>query len=138
MKKRIRFTLLSLLFLFSCKKNTSNEALIGDWIWTIQYANNPGYNTTPQSTGIQEYIYFGADKTYSLKQNDVIVNSGTYKMATATSSAGKGVSSILYTNSRVVDSAAYYMITDKDSLIISHDLIGTVGSGVRYYGRKNE
>jgi hypothetical protein len=124
------------LIFSSCKKET-NTTIVGNWVWIIQYADNPAYNSTPQSTGIQEIISFGTDGTYSLTQNNIVMNSGTYKTSSATSIRGDKISSALYSNNRVTDSVAYYVIqNNNDSLIFSYDLIGTVGSGSRHYGKQ--
>jgi hypothetical protein len=133
--------LLLLLFLclsyFSCKKDSSEANLSGEWIWTLQSAGNPAYNSTPQSTGINEILSFDNNGNYSVSQNGVITNSGTYKTSTAKNTSGETVLSIKYTNARVTDSVDYYMLTNtNDSLIFSYDLIGAVGSGSRHYGRK--
>jgi hypothetical protein len=139
MRKLILPLFLLSVALFSCKKNdTPQQTIAGQWLWTIQYANNPAYNSTPQSTGINETIAFGTNGTFSLTRNNVIVNTGTYKTSTALSSSGEVIPTVLYTNSRVTDSVAYYkLVNNSDSLIFSHDFIGTVGSGARYYGRQN-
>jgi hypothetical protein len=128
-----------LILFVSCKKDEApQQTLVGQWIWTIQYANNPAYNSTPQSTGINEKITFNIDGTFSLAQNNIVVNSGTYKTSTASSTHGEVIPSVLYTNSKVTDSVAYYKLANNsDSLIFSHDFIGTFGSGARYYGRQN-
>ena len=111
----------------ACTKSSGQSKLTGQWIWTIQYADNPAYNSTPQSTGIQETLLFESNGNYSLTQNGVVVNSGTYKTSTAKNNRGQTVSSVLYTNARVTDSVAYYQLTsNNDSFIyLSNDLIGT-------------
>jgi hypothetical protein len=136
----LRMCVISALLLLldsSCTKSAGQQNVKGEWVWTIQYADNPAYNSSPQSTGIQETLSFSNNGTYSLTQNGVIVNSGTYKTSTAKNTRGETVSSVLYTNTRVEDSVAYYQLTNNnDSLIFSHDLIGTYGSGSRHYRRK--
>jgi len=122
---------------FSCNKKSLESNVVGQWIWTIQYANNPAYNYTPQSTGISEKLSFNSNGSYSTTKNGVIVNSGTYKLSTAKSTRGEDVASIKCTNERVRDSVAYYMLAyNNDSLFFTPDLIGTVGSGSRHYGRQ--
>ncbi|MBC7422427.1 MAG: hypothetical protein H7334_03125 [Ferruginibacter sp.] len=127
-----------LISLSSCKKEeVANKQILGLWNWTIQYTGNPAYSYTPQSTGIKESILFTTDGTYLIKQNSVVVNSGTYKTITANSTRGEKVMGITYSNNRVTDSAAYYYITNSnDSLIFSPDLIGSVGAGARCYKRQ--
>jgi hypothetical protein len=118
-------------------KSSGQQNITGEWVWTIQYADNPAYSSTPQSTGIHETLSFASNSNYSLIQNGLVVNSGTYKTSTAKNNQGKTISSVLYTNTRIKDSVAYYQLThNNDSLIFSHDLIGTLGSGSRHYGRK--
>jgi len=136
---KIPLFVLSVL-LISCKKETLTavSAIEGQWQWAIQYANNPAYNATPQSTGINETISFLANGTYSVAQNNVVINSGTYKTSATMSTRGELIPTILYSNNRVIDSAGYYKIeNNSDSLIFCHDFIGTVGSGARHYGRKH-
>ncbi len=99
--------------------------------------DNPYYSSTPQSTGINEILTFTSTGTYKIAQNGTVVNNGTYKTITAKSAAGQTVMGISYTNSRVSDSTEYYYLANSnDSLFFAHDLIGTVGSGSRHYGRK--
>jgi hypothetical protein len=122
---------------FSCKKESTPAKLTGQWIWTIQYANNPAYNSTPQSTGIQEILSFSDNNDYALTQNGIVTNAGTYHLSAARSTSGQTVSSVYYTNARVTDSVAYYTLTNNnDSLFFTYDLIGTIGSGSRHYGKK--
>lgn len=137
----MRKLLLSLIFLsllyFSCKKDLSQNNLAGQWIWTIQYTNNPAYDSTPQSTGIQEILSFNNNGNYSITQNGVVANSGTYKTSTTKNTSGQNVATIQYTNTRITDSVAYYMLANNnDSLFFTYDLIGTFGSGSRHYGRQ--
>jgi hypothetical protein len=135
--KQYKILLIGVLILFvSCKKDSTQTAsLAGNWNWTIQYANNPAYNSTPQSTGIIESFTFNTNGTYALTQNSVVVNTGTYRMTTATGTNGASVTGVLFTNSRVTDSVSYYSL-NTDSLFFSYDLIGTAGSGSRHYGRQ--
>ena len=121
----------------SCKNNVAQKKIVGEWIWTIQYSDNPAYNSTPQSTGVRETLSFNRNGDYALTQNGIVTNTGTYRLSTAKSINGQNVSSIYYSNSRLTDSVAYYLLqNNNDSLIFSHDLIGTVGSGSRHYGRQ--
>ena len=135
--KQLTAILLCVLALFSsCKKDNPSAALVGQWAWTIEYTNDPGFNSTPQSSGIAETFAFNSNGSYSLTRNSVVVNSGTYRTSTTNSTSGAPIATVLFTNSRVTDSAAYYTITNNsDSLIFSHDLKGTAGSGSRHYGR---
>jgi hypothetical protein len=127
--------ILGILFLFSCSKDHPKPAITGQWAWTIQYYDYPTFET-PQSTGINETLSFNEDGTYSVLQNNSIVNSGTYTTGTASNPNGTSVFSISYSNSRVTDSSTYYELqNNNDSLFFSYDLIGTVGSGSRHYGR---
>lgn len=135
--------LLSFLFIvvcficYSCKKDSSQSSLTGQWIWVIQYSNNPAYDSTPQSTGIQEILMFDNKGIYSLSQNGIVTNTGTYKTTSVEAMSGQKVSAVHYTNTRISDSIAYYSLTGKsDTLIFSNDLIGTIGSGARYYSRQ--
>ena len=137
MRRFLLFITFLSVICFSCKKDSSQNNLVGQWVWTIQYADNPAYNSTPQSTGIQEILIFNNDDSYSVAQNGVIVNTGTYKLSTAKNTNGQNVSSIKYTNIRVTDSVAYYGLSNNnDSLFFTYDLIGTYGSGSRHYGRR--
>ena len=134
MKIFIALLVCGILISTSCKKDTVQKTIVGQWTWTIQYANNPANNSTPQSSGNNEIFLFNANGSYSLTQNNIAVNTGTYKISSATSTNGLKVSSALFTNQRVTDSVAYYSLNN-DSLFFSYDLIGTVGSGSRHYGR---
>jgi len=137
MRHLLLLTAFLLVICFSCKKESSQSNVAGQWHWTIQYADNPAYNSTPQTTGIQELLFLNNDNSYSLMQNGVITNSGTYKLLTAKNTSGQNVSGIQYTNARVTDSVSYYTLANNnDSLFFTFDLIGTVGSGSRHYGRQ--
>jgi hypothetical protein len=133
---------LSILFLFglplftSCKKDNTESTIFGQWNWTIQRENNPAYNSTPQSTGVTEVFIFNTNGTYSLTQNNMTLNSGTYKISSATNMMdGSMVTSILFTNQRVTDSVAYYSLNN-DNLFFSLGLIGLIGGSERHYSRK--
>ena len=131
------FAFLICLLFFSCKKNSTQNPLIGQWVWTLEMPDNPYYFTTPQSTGVNEILTFTSTGDYNIADNGTVVNFGTYKTITAKSTAGQNVLGITYTNSRVSDSTDYYYLANgNDSLFFVHDLIGTVGSGSRHYGRK--
>jgi hypothetical protein len=124
-------------FFCSCKKDDTTKQIMGNWVWTIQYAGNPTYNTTPFNTGISEILSFNSDGSFKLTQNGLMVNSGKYRTGTARSSNGNTVSAVLYTDPTTIDSVAYFFLANNnDSLIFSYDLIGSVGSGARDYGRQ--
>lgn len=111
--------------------------LTGQWVWTIQYTDNPAYNQTPQNTGIWETLSFDDRGTYSVTENDAVINTGTYRISDTKSMSGKNIPGVFYTNSRVSDSVSYYsLVGNNDTLFFSNDLIGTVGSGARYYVRQ--
>ncbi len=135
-------SLASVLFCSSCNKDSAAKdslapSVTGQWAWTIECTDNPAYNSTPQSKGIAELLSFTETGSYSVTQNGIVTNSGTYRTSTAKSTSGESVPSILYTNSRVSDSAAYYTVTEGgDTLVFSNDFIGTVGSAARYYSRQ--
>jgi hypothetical protein len=120
---------------FSCTKPQPyyQEKIVGEWKWKIQYANNPNYNSTPQSTGINEQIIFSNFNTYQLIQNNNLINSGAYKIGKTKNPAGINISTVYFSNSRVQDSIAYFDIPNDTTLFFSNDLFGTVGSGARYY-----
>jgi len=124
----------AVFFCSSCSKSKIAADIAGECTWIIQYTNNPSYTSTPQSSGIAEIMWLNTNSTYSVKQNGNEVNTGTYKVTKKKSSYGGKVPGILFTNSRVTDSAAYFTL-DNDSLFFSNDLIGTIGSGSRHYGR---
>jgi hypothetical protein len=137
MQKFILSVLIS-LSLFSCKKSETTQAdpIAGQWKWVIQRENNPAYFSTPATTGIQETLEFNTNGTYTVTQNSVTVNSGTYKTVIATSTNGSPVSGVLYSNTRVTDSVVYYVVrNNNDSLMFCHDLIGTLGASSRIYGK---
>jgi hypothetical protein len=137
--QKLTLSALILLSFFSCKKTDPavTATVVGQWSWVIQRENNPAYFSTPLTTGINETMEFNINGNYAVTQNTVIVNSGTYKLTTGTSTSGSPVSGVLFSNARVTDSAAYYVIrNNNDSLMFCHDLIGTVGSSSRFYGRK--
>ena len=126
------------LLIFSCKKEKSVQPpIVGQWIWTIDYSNNPLYNSTPQTTGINETLEVTGNGTFSLIQNTTIINSGTYKLSSFENISGDIISTILYSNSRVTDSIGYYKLNNtNDSLFFSFDLAGSLGSVQRHYGRR--
>ncbi len=137
MRQLLLLTFLTMLY-FSCKKeSTPKNNVTGQWIWTINYAGNPAYNSTPQSTGVNEILTFNSNGNYAITQNGITANAGTYHLSNAKSLSGQNVPGIYYTNSRVTDSVAYYTLQyNNDSLFFTYDLIGTVGSGARHYGRQ--
>lgn len=137
MKTIFLFSVVFSLLLYPCKKTSTQQNILGTWVQAATYADNPAYNSTPLSTGINETLTLSNNGTYSISQNGTITNSGTYKLTTVKGSNGQNVSSVSYSNNRVTDSVNYYTLTNNnDSLIFSHNLIGTVGSGSKHYGRQ--
>ena len=137
MKLIVVVFMFGLTLITSCSKEKAQNKIVGRWNWTIQYADNPAYNSTPESTGIHETLIFNSNGTYDLAQDGISKNTGIYHLSSATSTNGQKVSSIYYSNVRVTDSVAYYKLqNNNDSLFFNHDLIGTVGSGSRHYGRQ--
>ncbi len=133
--RTVAFYFIAVILFISCKKNAADAGITGNWQWTIQYANNPAYNSTPQSTGIQETLSFSSNGKYSVTQNGMITQAGNYKTTVSNTVAGK-VSTVLYSNTRVRDSVAYYTFNNNgNNLVFSNDLSGTIGSGARYYNR---
>lgn len=136
MKKNLILFACGIILCASCKKNvTSPKTLIGEWNWTIEKYNNQKYNKTPQNTGIQENLWFNTNGTYSLTQNNVVVNEGTYTTSIVTGNQGNLVTDVLFTNTRVKDSIASYLLIT-DSLYFSPNLMGSVGASTRHYGRQ--
>lgn len=130
-------TCLLSLFAGSCEKQIIKSNIVGTWEWTVQYAGNPAYNSSPQSTGIQETLFFDHNGRYSLSQNGNMIDSGSYRTNVSVNSSGEWISGVLYTNRRIADSVSYFALTNNnDSLFFEYDLIGTVGSGSRHYGRQ--
>jgi hypothetical protein len=138
---------LTILSICSCKKSSpETQNILGNWDWTATFTNNPAYSATPQSTGLNENIYFAINNTYSenrrrfngtIAQDFHVINAGTYRLSSAINTNGATVLSIFYSNSRVTDSVEYYVLENKNNLILSKDLIGTVGSGSKHYSRIN-
>jgi len=124
-------------FAGACGKQSIKSNIVGSWEWTAQYTDNPAYDSSPQSTGIQETLSFDHSGRYYRSQNGNVIDSGTYRTNVSVSTRGKWISGVLYTNNRITDSVSYFVLTNNnDSLFFEYDLIGTVGSGSRHYGRK--
>jgi hypothetical protein len=132
---------LTILFLaitvfMSCKKsNISPPILAGNWNWISTYndgAPGPLNPLTPINSGIIQSLTF-TNTSWILKQNNIIVSSGTYTTSIAKNLSGENINRIGYykTNSPT-DSITYYSIT-RDTLIFSYDFSGSVGSGVSAY-----
>ncbi|MBR2647590.1 MAG: hypothetical protein IKD55_02035 [Sediminibacterium sp.] len=133
MKKMSLYIFLSIIC--ACKKDSSQQPIVGEWVWYLNRTNNPYYNTTPQSTGITEILKIQANGEYNVLINNQIENTGTYKLTYEVANNGSIVNKILYTNQRIIDSVEYYVIQN-DTLRFSWGLIGSVGSRSRFYKRK--
>lgn len=126
-----------MLVTLSCKKEASTKTIAGTWVWTAQFTNNAAYDSSAESTGIVELLSFTPNGNYSVTKNGALVNAGTYKTAMVKSISGQNISELLFSNTRVTDSSVCYALENNGStLFFSNDLIGTFGSGARYYDRK--
>jgi|SRR5580704_11754972 hypothetical protein len=136
MKKKLTILFLAITVFMSCKKsNISPPILAGNWNWISTYndgAPGPLNPLTPINSGIIQSLTF-TNTSWILKQNNIIVSSGTYTTSIAKNLSGENINRIGYykTNSPT-DSITYYSIT-RDTLIFSYDFSGSVGSGVSAY-----
>ena len=136
MKKKLTILFLAITVFMSCKKsNISPPLLVGNWNWISTYndgAPGPLNPLTPINSGIIQSLTF-TNTSWILKQNNIIVSSGTYTTSIAKNLSGENINRIGYykTNSPT-DSITYYSIT-RDTLIFSYDFSGSVGSGVSAY-----
>jgi len=136
MKKKLTILFLAITVFISCKKsNISPPLLVGNWNWISTYndgAPGPLNPLTPINSGVIQSLTF-TNTSWVLKQNNIIVSSGTYTTSIAKNLSGESINRIGYykTNSPT-DSITYYSIT-RDTLIFSYDFSGSVGSGVSAY-----
>ena len=136
MKKKLTIFFLVITLFISCKKsNISPPVLVGNWNWISTYndgAPGPLNPLTPINSGMTQSLTF-TNTGWVLKNNNLIVSSGTYTTSIAQNLVGKNINRIGYykTNSPT-DSITYYSITG-DTLIFSYDFSGTAGSGASAY-----
>jgi hypothetical protein len=136
MKKKLTILFLAITVFISCKKsNISPPLLVGNWNWISTYndgAPGPLNPLTPINSGVIQSLTF-TNTSWVLKQNNIIVSSGTYTTSIAKNLSGESINRIGYykTNSPT-DSITYYSIT-RDTLIFSYDFSGSVGSSVSAY-----
>jgi hypothetical protein len=85
--KKMPLIFLLLFSVLCCKKNNLDDYdkepldIKGKWLWEVTYQYNPGGTaipSTPQSTGIEEIITYYANKTWSKRQNNIVVDTGGY------------------------------------------------------------
>src|SRR5215210_3134188 len=140
-EKTMRYALITIFILsltfIACKKDqTENSSLIGTWRWVKQYSGGgPVYDQTPQSTGINEKVFYNSNKTWSLEQNGTKIKSGTFTTSIITNTRNEKINKITYhINGR--DSIDYFEIIQNNTLRFSNDLTGSVGSGSRFYERE--
>ncbi|HEV7783297.1 MAG TPA: hypothetical protein VGO58_18605 [Chitinophagaceae bacterium] len=136
----MKFLTAALLTIIVCavsctKEKQSDENIIGQWKWEAQYLGSPVNTQTPQNTGIQETLVFGANNHWSLIQNGTEIKSGDFMTSVVTGRDNQKVKSLRYSSATNTDSTVYYTITG-NALQFSNDLIGTVGSGARVYSKQ--
>ena len=97
------------MFLFgSCKKTTTTaivapKEVVGKWKWDYTYLRATPMNPiTPQTTGIDEIIIYYSNRTWSKRQNNILVDSGTY-------SIGHSNRSLPFIGTLIFDSIQYYL-----------------------------
>ena len=85
-----------------------------------------------------KHLFVNSNGTYDLAQDAISIQKEHITSVEAQRvQVDKRFRVIYYSNVRVTDSVAYYKLQhNNDSLFFSHDLIGTVGSGSRHYGRQ--
>lgn len=108
---KFRFILfLSLLTGLCCEKRldidwvTDPKEIAGKWRWehTALYDIAAPINPlTPQNTGIEEVIIYNVDRTWSKRQNNILVDTGTYSIG----HANRRISSFAVL---LIDSIQYY------------------------------
>jgi len=109
----MKFVFILSLFLLSglsCKKDSglysviSPKEVAGKWKWeytAVYNATAPVSYLNPQNTGIEEIITFNMERTWSKRQNNILVDTGTYTIG----HANRTISSIAV---RLIDSIQYY------------------------------
>lgn len=83
--KNIFLAIAAFLFIFSCRsaeeEMLDNANYVGTWNWMATTGGVANVNETPASTGKTRSITLTADYKYTIKENDAVVNEGTYSLS---------------------------------------------------------
>lgn len=83
--KNLLLLITAFLFIFSCRsaeeEMLDNSNYVGTWNWIKTTGGLEDVNLDPVSTGKTESITFTADNNYIIKENDKVVNEGTYSLS---------------------------------------------------------
>lgn len=121
----------------SKSKNSSDTRLVGIWEWTSEqpaiYASSI---STPQSTGIQEWLLFRSGSKYEIIRNGATVQEGSYTVSASRNYYNMKVREIRFNGrSTGADSSTFYYI-DGNKLSFSNDYGGSLGDRIRNYERR--
>lgn len=128
--------------LFACNKENSfkSKGIIGTWKWLATYTSNPsdpGNPATPENTDSTITLHLASDKTWKSIINNTS-DSGTYTTGNGTYLSAEGAvkfsydSIVFYKNNKKIDWQAFRIIQN-DTLVMSKDFAGIVGSGTKYW-----
>lgn len=136
---RITAILLLVALVTGCSKSNDSfdTRLAGSWEWTSEqpaiYASSI---ITPQSTGIQEWLFFRSTGKYEIIRNGITVQEGSYKVSAARTYYNMKVRQIWFNGrSTGSDSSTFYYI-DGNKLSFSNDYGGRLGDRIRNYERR--
>jgi hypothetical protein len=130
------FGLMYIITLFACKKSDSPvqaKSLVGTWNWFQTYCDCPGPPTTPDSVGYQDIFTFNSDDTWKRVQNNIQIDSGTFKTGhgTYTNYAGGTTwhyDSVSFYKSKIKVGWDAYQISSGDTLVFGPFLAGGFSS----------
>jgi hypothetical protein len=136
MNQSLRITFLTITVLLGCKKsNVSPSIIVGNWSWNATWndgAPGPLNPLTPLNSGTTQFLTF-TSTNWVLSKNNIVVSTGTYNTSVTKNTLGENINRIQYYNTNsMADSITYYLI-NKDTLVFSYDLSGSVGSGATFY-----
>ncbi len=81
MKHIVKFLIALLLVFNSCtKEQHPPPELIGSWQWKISHGFQPGYDETPENTGIEKLLVLTEDFKWERLENNNIVGSGRFSV----------------------------------------------------------
>lgn len=81
--RKLALPLILLALVLSCgsrEDELSNEQYLGSWNWVSTTGGIGNINETPANTGIERKMTFTAENRYTITENSIVVNEGTYQL----------------------------------------------------------
>lgn len=127
---KILLLLCAIFMAVSCRSDDESRVAnyVGTWNWVSTFGGLSGIHETPENTGKTASITFTEDYHYTVRENNIVVNEGTFDLYKNISMNGYNHVFIDFSN---MEDKAVEKIDDTD-LVIFDD----VADGLTYHYRK--